>query len=203
MDTPLGVTFFKKVELYQKISSLDDQAKKMVRKGGLKPFWSLEKRVLKWTYTGHKHLGSPLKTDDFSPGNSNNKLKDFKIKPEEVKGINLTKLLDNFIAHGFATEILEGRLYTGRTPNENFMYLTREGILMGEVLNELNNPFYRISYWIWGKLWGHWGGFILILTLLLTLFKPMSQFIYSLINGAINYLFNIIFWRTHSFCNFF
>lgn len=174
MDAPLGVTFFKKVELYQKISSLDEQSRKMNEQGGLKPFWSLEKKVLSWAYMGHKHLGSPIKTDDFSPGNPDNKLNDFKIKTEEMEGINLTRLLDNFIAHGFATEILEGRLYTGHAPNENLMYLTREGLLVGEVLNELENPFYRLSYWIWGKLWGHWGGLILIFALIAAILKLFS-----------------------------
>jgi|SRR3989344_1451984 len=116
MDAPLGVTFFKKVELYQKISSLDGQTSKMVAKGGHKPLWPLEKKVLKWAYMGHKFLGSPITTDDFSVGNKDNKLKDFKIKPNEIGDIRLTSLLDNFIAHGFATEILEGRLYTGHSP---------------------------------------------------------------------------------------
>lgn len=171
MDAPLGVTFFKKVELYQKISSLDNQTAAMLAKRGLKSFWPLEKKVLEWTYIGHKHLGSPLKTDDFSPGAADNKLKDFGIKDTEMKDINLTRLLDDFIAHGFATEILEGRLYTGHTPDENLMYITREGLLVGEILNELKNPLYKLSYWIWGKLWGHWGGFILLLVLLVALLK--------------------------------
>ena len=171
MDAPLGVTFFKKVELYQNISSLDDQARKMLAKGGQKPFWPLERKVLIWAYMGHKFLGSPIKTDHFSRGSAENKLDDFGISGEEIGRINLTRLLDNFIAHGFASEILEGRLYTSSTPNENLMYLTREGMLVGEVLNELNNPLYRVSYWIWGKLWGHWGGLILIFVLLLTLYK--------------------------------
>lgn len=175
MEAPLGVTFFKKVELYQKISSLDDQAREMVARGGHKPFWPLEKKILTWAYMGHKFLGSPIKTDDFSAGNPDNKLKDFKIKADEVEGINLTRLLDNFIAHGFATEILEGRLYTGHTPNENLMYLTREGVLVGEILNELKNPLYSFSYWIWSKLWGHWGGFILILILIASLFKLLFR----------------------------
>ncbi len=171
MEAPLGVTFFKKVELYQKISSLDNQTKKMISEGGLKPFWPIEKKVLAWAYMGHKHLGSPIKSDHFSAGSTDNKLKDFGIKAEDLEGVSLTRLIDNFIAHGFATEILEGRLYTSHTPNENQMYLTREGILLGEVLSEIKNPFYKFSYWIWSKLWGHWGGLILILVLLITLYR--------------------------------
>jgi len=176
MEAPLGVTFFKKVELYQKIISLEDQTRKMEVRGGLKPLWPLERKVLVWAYTGHKHLGSPIKTDHFSAGSAGNKLKDFGITSEEIADINLTKLLDNFIAHGFATEILEGRLYTGNTPDENRMYLTRDGILTGEVLSELENPFYRSSYWLWSKLWGHWGGFILLFVLLVAVLKLVQVF---------------------------
>lgn len=174
MDAPLGVTFFKKVELYQKISSLDEQARKMDKKRGLPPLWPLEKKVLAWTYTGHKHLGSPIKTTHFEANSSHSKLEDFGITERELSNVNLTRLLHNFIGHGFATELLEGRLYSGQTSDENSIYITREGLLIGEVLNELNNPLCRLSYWVWGKLWGHWGALILLIVLgvaLLKLFK--------------------------------
>lgn len=184
MEAPLGVTFFKKVELYQKISDLDQQTKKMSTKGGIESFWPLEKKVLAWAHVGHKHLGSPIRTDDFSQGSSDNKLADFEIEAEEVKDINLTRLLDNFIAHGFATEILEGRLYSGRTPNENLMYLSREGMMVGEILNEIKNPIYHLSYWFWGKLWGHLGGFILIIVLLIVLFNLLEPLLRLVIQSV-------------------
>lgn len=171
MDAPLGVTFFKKVELYQKISSLDNQAIKMDKKRGLPPLWPLEKKVLAWTYTGHKHLGSPIKTNHFEIGSSHSKLEDFRITKGELHNVNLTRLLHNFIGHGFATEILEGRLYSAQAPDENSIYITRDGLLVGEILSELNNPLRRFSYWIWGKLWGHLGAFILLLALSVAILK--------------------------------
>lgn len=175
MEAPLGVTFFKKVELYQKISSLDQQARKMDKQRRIPPLWPLEKKVLLWTYTGHKHLGSPIRAHHFEEGSSHSKLADFGITKEELHNVHLTRLLDNFIAHGFATEILEGRLYTGQAPDENRIYITREGLLVGEVLHELKNPFYWVSYRIWGNLWGHLGGFILLIALLATLIRLFSK----------------------------
>ncbi len=174
MDAPLGVTFFKKVELYQKIVSLDDQSRKMDTKRGLPPLWPLEKKVLAWTYTGHKHLGSPITTSHFEAGSSHSKLEDFGVTKKELHNVNLTRLLHNFIGHGFAAELLEGQ-HSGHIPDENSIYITREGLLVGEVLSELKNPFYRLSYWVWGKLWGHWGGLILLITLLMAIIKLFFQ----------------------------
>ncbi len=169
MDAPLGVTFFKKVELYQKISSLDYQSRNMDKKRGLPPLWPLMKKVLTWTYTGHKHLGSPIKKEHFDPGSSHSKLEDFGITKEELRGVSVSKLLDNLIGHGFATDILVGKL--AKKSIEQEIYFTREGLLMGEVLNELKNFRYRLSYWIWGSLWGHLGGFILLFVLVTALLK--------------------------------
>lgn len=173
MDAPLGVTFFKKVELYQKISSLDEQAKKMDKGRNLPPLWPLERKVLAWTYTGHKHLGSPIKTYHFEAGSSRSKLKDFGITERELYNVHLTKLLDNFIGHGFGIGSLEGK-FSGQEPDENSIYITREGLLVGEVLNELNNCLYQLSYYIWGLLWGHVGGAILIVALIAAIIKLFS-----------------------------
>ena len=73
--------------------------------------------------------------------------------------------------------VLEGRLYTGHKPDENRIYLTREGLLTGEVLSELKNPIYKFSYYMWGLLWGHIGGYILIIVLIISLLKIISPII--------------------------
>ncbi|MEX2007844.1 MAG: hypothetical protein WD992_03660 [Candidatus Levyibacteriota bacterium] len=174
MDAPLGVTFFKKVELYQKISTLDKQTRRMDKKKGLPPLWPIEKKVLAWTYTGHKHLGSPIETHHFETGSPRNKLKEFEITEIELQNVHLTRLLDNFIVHGFASDTIEGRVNSWQRPDQNIIYITREGLLVGEILNELKNPFYKISYWIWGKLWGHFGAFILLLLLFIGISKLFS-----------------------------
>lgn len=185
MDAPLGVTFFKKVELYQKLSSLDQQSRKMDKKRGLPPLWPLEKKVLLWTYTGHKHLGSPIEIRHFETGSPHSKLEDFGITNKELQNVNITRLLDNFIAHGFATEILEGRLYTGQVPDENRIYITREGLLVGEVLTELKKPYYQFSYWIWSNLWGHLGGFILLIVLTTAFINQLGLNKENLVNTII------------------
>lgn len=175
MDAPLGVTFFKKVELYQKIVSLDRQSKRMDKKRGLPPLWPLEKKVLAWTYTGHKHLGSPITAGHFEAGSPHCKLKDFGISKEELHNVNLTRLLDNLIGHGFATGTLEGKSYTALVPNENQVYITREGLLIGEVLRELKSPFLSVSYWVWAGLWGHLGALILLIIFAVTVWKLLRN----------------------------
>ncbi len=197
MDAPLGLTFFKKVELYQRIRSLDSQAKKMDKKRNLPPLWPLEKKVLAWTYKGHKHLGSPINTSHFEAGSIHSKLEDFGITSKDLKNVNLTRLLDNFVLHGFASEILEGRLYSGQVPDENNIYITREGLFVGEILNELKNPFLEVSYWIWGKLWGHLGAFILLLVLLVVLFPPLKSLLNYIFSFFINFLASLfkVFWN--------
>lgn len=174
MDAPLGITFFKKVELYQKISSLDEQASEMIKRGGWPPLWPIEKKVLTWAYSGHKHLGSPITTSHFDSESGNSKLEDFKITLQDMRNVHLTRLLDSFVAHGFASEILEGRLYTSHTPDENSIYITREGMLAGEVLHELNSLPTRTSYWVWGKLWGHFGAFLLLAVSIIAIIKMLK-----------------------------
>ena len=164
MDAPLGITFLKKVEIYQKIQALDNQYAKMAKDEGVQSHWPNIRKVLAWTYVGHKNIGSPIKTDHFSRGSTECKLDEFVI--DKVSG-NLTKLLDAFIVLGFANQFIEGKTMMGKETNENEIYISKEGFLAGEVLEEMESPLKRTSFWIWGNLWGHFGGFILLLTLII------------------------------------
>lgn len=50
MDAPLGITFFKKVEIYQKICDLDTNAIELDKdpdSGGTLPTWPAEKKILR------------------------------------------------------------------------------------------------------------------------------------------------------------
>lgn len=62
MDIPFALRFLKKVELFQVLKKLDAQFKIQLKKDdGVVPLWEVEKKILFWAYTNHKHLGSPLK----------------------------------------------------------------------------------------------------------------------------------------------
>lgn len=60
MELPFTIKFFKKLEYFQDLNRLDIKDK--CQKNGT---WEVEKKILRWTYWGHKHLGSPLFEFDF------------------------------------------------------------------------------------------------------------------------------------------
>ena len=184
MDAPLGITFFKKVELYQNIKALDKQLKQISSDPEdvlPDPTWNIEKKVLKWTYVGHRQLGTPLSTGHFNRENKY-QLKAFGLEPEDVKVQNITRVLENFVGHGFATHTRDGSLTSG---DHNVIYFTREGLLTGEILNELDNPSSRLSYVVWGFLWGHVGAWILLITATIGLAKLLAGEINSVISNFI------------------
>lgn len=170
MDAPLGITFFKKVELYQKIKGLDKQVIEMSPDSSLKPTWPFERKVLHWSYKGHKKPGSPIKTTHFT-NRDGGMLDDFDITAEEIEGVNLTSILKGFIVHGFAFSFMEGQVYAGDLKDENKIYLSSEGLLAGEVLNEIDRPLQKASYEVWSRLWGHFGAWALLIMFLLSILK--------------------------------
>ncbi len=58
MEAPFGITFLKKAEFYNLICRLDQQEKDT--RDPSNALWPVEKRILKWTYSYHKHLGIQL-----------------------------------------------------------------------------------------------------------------------------------------------
>ncbi|EKD56929.1 MAG: hypothetical protein ACD_58C00042G0006 [uncultured bacterium] len=64
MELPFTIKFFKKLEYYQDLKRLDKIASKQ-KAGKTKNTWDIEKKVLRWTYSGHKHLGSPILIQHF------------------------------------------------------------------------------------------------------------------------------------------
>ncbi|MCD6194727.1 hypothetical protein J7K05_00770 [bacterium] len=55
MNLPFTIKFYKKLELFQTLQQLNAQADHQKES-----LWPIEKRILRWTYWGHKHLGSPI-----------------------------------------------------------------------------------------------------------------------------------------------
>lgn len=70
MSLPFQLNFFRKIEIYQDLKELDNDFYKALkdtlqRKSAVYPTWYLEKKILYWIYTKHKHQGSPLKIWNF------------------------------------------------------------------------------------------------------------------------------------------
>ena len=126
MDSPIQLSFFKKLELYQGLKSRnsrvrDDKA------------WSGEKEILRWSALGHRHLGTP-------------------IDATFVKNNILTNqsIYDNFPDDAERPmENLISKEYAKGTKRE--LFFLREGLLMGEVIDDVANGKrlrYECIYWL-------------------------------------------------------
>ena len=61
MELPFSLHFIKKVEAYQVLKKLDKKSRLQIKDfDGTIPTWEVEKKILTWTYQGHKHLGTPV-----------------------------------------------------------------------------------------------------------------------------------------------
>jgi len=122
MDLPIQIKFFKKLELYQEL--IDQNNKKKETKSIA---WNIEKDVLKWTSTGHHHLGTwitenMIKTDI-------NILKGKYQNLEELK-----PAVKSLVERGFARM---------NSQNDSSIIITHEGLLMGQVVKDYEDGKYR------------------------------------------------------------
>lgn len=170
MDYPLQLKFFKKLEFFQTLNRLDQQFNRMHTDSvNVKPTWELEKKLLRWTYLGHKHLGTPLDPERYDKSRAQH---DTKVKQdiesigatiEEFASGRNTYALQNLVARGFATlankrayhlykngkedltvekgiyDGIQGEHVAGGAPQEvkGGIYLTEDGLIMGELLSEI------------------------------------------------------------------
>lgn len=66
MNSPITLKFFRKIEYFQTMNHINGLA--LAQKSGkTKNTWSIEKKILRWTYRWHKHLGSPILIHHFFP----------------------------------------------------------------------------------------------------------------------------------------
>ncbi|MEK7618098.1 MAG: hypothetical protein AAB410_03040 [Patescibacteria group bacterium] len=137
MALPIQLKFFKKIELYQEYKSEEYKAATTDKK-----VWITEKEILRWTTDNHHHLGSEITKDHvrrviFHEGTE--RFTESKYKFD----IRLNKPFENLVQRGYATK-----------NNEDALIITREGLLMGEVINDVEkNLFskyikYNSLYWL-------------------------------------------------------
>lgn len=118
MELPVQLKFFRKLELYQELRSQD----KNFSHGNENSAWEIEKDILQWTVRNHHHLGTPLtETHASDPKNGI-------LKPDKYSDPgSLKQALFNLIQRGFATPV----------PSVPGIRFTKEGLLMGEVINDV------------------------------------------------------------------
>ncbi|MFA6474759.1 MAG: hypothetical protein WCV88_00995 [Patescibacteria group bacterium] len=143
MESSINQTnLFKRLNFFQKIKDLDEQCQiqEEQHSSNAAPTWQLEKKILYWTYLGHKRLGSPLKSKvHFENPNfaaeDHSKLVDFLITSGEInaiKGRGKTTL-NNLEQKGFC-EKTDGPKECG--PDEMCYIITKDGLEMGAALWE-------------------------------------------------------------------
>lgn len=171
MNAPFGITFLRKAELYNLASRLDGEfaETKKDKKSKHPSLWPIEKAILKWTYHGHKHLGSAIKTDHLSLGDKDSKLADFGMlnKEGELKEnfraldgkVALHKPLENIVIRGF------GNYFNEVKHGHTAIVINKDGLLFGETLAEIekNDFLVKLNFFIYSKIMGHWGALALLI----------------------------------------
>jgi len=126
MDSPIQLTFFKKLELYQELKSNNASL-------GHDKAWEGEKEILRWTALGHRHLGTPIH-EQFVKDNILTNSGKYNNSPDDAR-----RPMENLISRGYAM---------GRTDE---FFFQKEGLLMGQVIDEVKRGRgwkYGMTYWL-------------------------------------------------------
>lgn len=151
MDSlPIKLNFFKRIEQYFELRKLDTLYKLQMREWEEKvnkakegesikftfPTWNVEKKILNWSYFHHKHLGTPLSTEQFNPDAPY--LVDWNTDRLEVGLVGPEQVLKNLVAHGFADDI--------SIPQAGVrIKINSDGLLAASILDN-NYRFVDVSY---------------------------------------------------------
>jgi hypothetical protein len=167
MELPIQLKFFKKLELYQELLSENEKAERAGR--SLKEIWNMEKIILKYADTEHHHRGSILKNTDIQ------NMIESKFEKGDMDN-ELGHISKNLVTRNFAEYASEDK------DSNKGIYITREGFLMGNVINDVesknlwNKNKLKIFYWL---LWA---------TVIAGSFTVLINFI-KLVYGIVSKLF--------------
>lgn len=126
MDSPIQLSFFKKLELYQELKSRNS------RLGGDKA-WNGEKQILRWSALEHRHLGTPIDVT-FVEKNILTNRQIYSNFPADAE-----RPMENLISKDYAKGTTSALLFL------------KEGLLMGEVIDDVANGKswrYESIYWL-------------------------------------------------------
>lgn len=201
MDAPFGILFLKKAELYNRMIELDERAKDVKKyvdnkKNNSKLYstWPVEKEILRWTYTGHKHLATPITIADFNPGKIG-KLKDWLLCVNNeydndqyelqeyyhdiiygnikkiIDGNGTDQILHNIVSNGYAK-------YSDKENTDTASLINKEGLLLGEVIYRAGKSKYiKNSYWFFSGIMNSAGAWVLFGLVILTIIMALSTWI--------------------------
>jgi hypothetical protein len=144
MELPIQLRIFRKIELFQELKNRNKKSKKTNLKA-----WEIEKDILSLTKY-HHHIGSVLTIEKVKDW-LEHVVSDKRYSEGELSNW-LKKSIENLIEDGFAKRTSES--------NEELKFLfTRDGMIMGEVVNELkgnclkkiahNLKYYSLTYLVW------------------------------------------------------
>jgi hypothetical protein len=198
MNLPFTLNFFKKFELFQTLRRLDAIARAQ-RGGKMENTWKYEKRILRWTYQGHKHLGSNIHKGNLDPADGENRLAEMLIDPRKFDADNIMYTFENLVSRGYATWQADSK-----TPRkERFLpgvIISKEGLLMGEVIwettkekkFELKKNKHFVSYWL--LIWIFWfviaGGLLLLFIDVISRVGLVDEFARSLAYVRLDFIFS-------------
>lgn len=183
MDAPFGILFLKKAELYNRMIELDKRAEDIKvdvdnpdTNSELYSTWPVEKEILRWTYTGHKHLATPITHKCFNRDKTG-KLKDWQLcenndpKNEDyiikeyynkiIKKNKSYKIRQNIVSNGYAE-------YSNKKDAD--IVFNKKGLLLGEVIYRAGKSNYiENSYRFFSWIMDSGGAWILLILVILTI----------------------------------
>ena len=145
MELPFTPSFFKEIEIYQRLMSLEKENKTI---------WESEKLVLSYAAgPGHAHPGTPLGRDHVGEV-IENAVNNGKISSKAIKVSGHQDVLNSLVTRGFAEAVGVDRAR-----------ITQEGLFAGKILNDTNLLKKRQKYITWIFFWWIVFGFAVLLLL--------------------------------------
>lgn len=180
---PIQLKFFKKLELYQELKFQNKKAKKADKDHW--KIWNTEKEILRWTPWNHHFLNSVIGHDYVR----RKILKQNEAGASEIEtkyDYELTRTFGNLVKRGYAEK-----------EKDTNIYFTREGLLMGEVINDYHSIESYKDVKNLSKLWKKtkypffifftWTTiFIGALTIIVKFLEPILIYLYNLLSCIIS-----------------
>lgn len=150
MNLPFTPSFFKQIDIYQKLREFEARI-------STKPIWEVEKLILLWADSkDHQHIASYI-----SPSN---------IQQYLHEAINTRKVsleaVDSVVSPQHALNALVTRGFAEKHPVNESVRINSEGFIAGKILRETQNLTDTWKYKFWQALW--WLIFMAAVLLLLS-----------------------------------
>lgn len=136
MNIPIISNYFNRIQLYNELKKYDKRNGKL---------WNCEKTILKWASKQHEHLNQPLSPefiiDRLTSIKKDDLIDDAFYNINEATS-NKEQILGNLVERGYAIPLQE------QSGAIDLIKLTKEGLDIGDVIQELGNKRGRFKYQI-------------------------------------------------------